>query len=203
MAHNLARLLRNLRMDLRYGGKFLGGTTQTKFSEQGAHDTANTDYSAMPYLFGSTIKEDDVVTDIGSGKGRVINYLLDKFPRTKIYGLELDPDCADTLRQRLQPYTNVTILCGDACEKIPQDTTVLYLFNPFDRNVMARFKASVSKLAEAQQRPIRIIYYNPTCLDVFSNDPRFTVDQLQLPPNFHRAVLITAITTAPAHKLSD
>lgn len=191
MTHKLTRILRNLRMDLKYGGKFLGGTKHTQFGALGAHDTANTDYAAMPYLFDATMVADDVVTDIGSGKGRVINYLLEKFPNTKIYGLELDPDCAATLQKRLRRYQNVTILCGDACEKVPAETTVLYLFNPFDRNVMLRFKDSVLKLAEKGQRAMKIIYYNPTCADVFAGDSRFSMEKIPMPPTFHQAVLIT------------
>jgi predicted RNA methylase len=180
-------------MDLKYGGKFLGGIKETQFGNLGAHDTANTDYSAMPYLFDSIVQDGDVITDIGSGKGRVINYLLGKFPKCKIYGIELDPECASNLKQRLRKYRNVWILCGDACQKIPTETTVCYLFNPFNCDVMERFKASISKIVETGRRPVKIIYYNPTCADVFAHDPKFTIKKIKLPANFHQAILIESV----------
>lgn len=137
-------------------------------------------------------KDNDIVVDIGSGKGRVINYLLHNFPRLQIYGIELDPECASELAGRLRKHVNVKILCGDACDLIPAEASVLYLFNPFNRSVMARFKESIKSIATKNRacESIRILYYNPTWADVFSTVSHFIVEKIKLPSNFHQAVLI-------------
>jgi hypothetical protein len=181
-----------MKMDLRYGGEFLGGVKRTKYENQGARDIANTDYAAMPYLFDNVIEEDDVIADVGSGKGRVLNYLLHKFPNTKLYGLELDPECAGSLSRRLRRYKSVNVLCGNACELIPPDANVFYLFNPFNRPVMEKFKQAIerSDLQGRRNRPIKIIYYNAVHAEVFAADTRFAVEPIQLPQNLHPAVLI-------------
>jgi hypothetical protein len=36
----------------------------------------------------------------------------------------------------------------------------------------------------------RIVYYNSRFVDVFRNDPRFVVDEIELPPASHRSALI-------------
>jgi SAM-dependent methyltransferase len=183
------RILRNLKMDLQYGGRFLGGVKKTMYADRGACDTANTDYAAMPYLFDGTVLPNDVVADIGSGKGRVLNYLIHNYPSHKIYGLELDPECAAGLSRRLRKHKNVEILSGNACQNIPKDANVFYMFNPFSADVMREFKASIEQNVR-DLRSLKIIYYNPVCENVFSDDPEYVAQAIELPANFHRAVLI-------------
>ena len=76
-----------------------------------------------------------MIVDVGCGKGRSLNWLIDRFPA--------QPDRRDrarpgALRARRPGGSgaapNVTIVCGDATELIPPEGTVFYLFNPFDEH---------------------------------------------------------------------
>jgi SAM-dependent methyltransferase len=133
---------------------------------------------------------DDVVVDVGCGKGRVLNWLLAHRRGCRLYGIELDRDvCARTAR-RLRRWPNVTILCGDATELLPADATVFYLFNPFDRTVMQRFADAVLALPP---RPRRIVYYRANDLDVFRDRPRFRVRELDDPRLNHPSAVVEVL----------
>ena len=130
---------------------------------------------------------EDVIVDVGAGKGRSINWFLDRYPGTRIVGIELDPDiCADTAR-RLRRHANVEILCGDATTLLPADGTVFYLFNPFDESVMRRFARAMLERGS----PATIVYLNAKHVVAFEDDPRFTVTPVAPPGLSFRSVLVT------------
>jgi SAM-dependent methyltransferase len=185
---NLARTLRNAAFDLRFG-RFLGGTIRSRHEHLGAFHVTNTPYDDLPALFGAAgVRDDDVIVDVGCGKGRVINWLLRNHPANRVVGIELDPEvCARTAR-RLRRFPNVTILCGDAVELLPPDGTLFYLFNPFDEAVSRRF-AEAFLARDGRGRPRRIVYYNARYADVFAADPRFAVEEIGLRGG-HRSALI-------------
>jgi SAM-dependent methyltransferase len=126
---------RNAVRDLRYG-KPLGGTIRTKYAHLGANDVGNADYEDLALLFADVpVGPDDVIVDVGCGKGRSLNWFLERYPANRIVGIELDPDiCADTAK-RLRKHERVTVVCGDATAMLPDDGTVFYLFNPFAENL--------------------------------------------------------------------
>ena len=178
--------LRNAAVDLRFGG-FLGGTIRTRYAHLGAFHVANSDYDDLPLLFAAAeITPDDVLVDVGCGKGRVINWFLMRHPANRIVGIELDPEvCASTAR-RLRRFEQVTILCGDATTMLPSDGTVFFLFNPFDEAVLGRFIDAF--LAPGSERR-RIVYYNCEFVQLFLDDPRFEVRRIDLPGS-HMSALI-------------
>lgn len=188
------RLLRNLIFDFKYGG-FLGGVVRTRFSIQGANDTANSDYEVLPFLFQDNIESDDIFVDVGCGKGRVLNWWLDSYVAHSIYGIELDPDIASSTAARLRGYDQVKILCGSAAEILPDGKLLIYIFNPFNCSVMDCFmKNLLSRINSGKvDKRSRIIYYNSVCLDVFSNRAEFFISEIDLPPKFHRAYLISVL----------
>jgi SAM-dependent methyltransferase len=180
--------LRNATVDLRFG-RFLGGTIRSRYEHLGAFHVANSDYDDLPLLFAAAqVAPEDILVDVGCGKGRVINWLLRNHPANTIYGIELDPEvCASTTR-RLRRFEQVQILCGDATTMLPSDGTIFFLFNPFDEHVLRRFADAFLAGAEAGKRR-RIVYYNCKYLDVFLDDPRFAVDAIA-PAASHRSALI-------------
>src|SRR5690606_1311287 len=91
------RTARNALLDLRYGG-FLGGTIKSRYEHLGAHDVGNVDYDVLATLFRAVdVHPDDVIVDVGAGKGRALNWFLSRYPGTRLYGIELDPEvCART-----------------------------------------------------------------------------------------------------------
>jgi SAM-dependent methyltransferase len=180
------KIIRNALRDLRYG-RPLGGTLRTRHAHLGAYDVANTDYDDLARLFADIeVAADDVIVDVGCGKGRVLNWFLSRYPENRIYGIELDPEvCAGTAR-RLRRHATVTVVCGDATASLPEDGTLLYLFNPFDEAAMRRLVATVLGLRPA---PRRIVYYNCKFLQLFLDDPRFEVSTVELPGSHRTAVV--------------
>ncbi|TFW16751.1 class I SAM-dependent methyltransferase [Massilia arenosa] len=186
---NLARLLKNLARDLRYG-QFLGGVKKTPFGDTGAYDTANSDYAALEEIFADELPQASVLVDVGCGKGRVLNYWLSRFPGSRIVGIELDPEVASETAKRLSRYRNVEIRCGDACQLLPPETTLVYMFNPFSEPVMKGFLAAVRSCARASRRNIRIVYYNPMHVNVFKEAHHCSVSSRSLRAPHHGLYVI-------------
>jgi SAM-dependent methyltransferase len=188
--------VRNLAIDLRYGGP-CGGTIRSAYGYLGAYGTSSADYDKLRRLFtaenGLAIGPNDVLVDVGSGKGRVLNFWLDLGLGNRIVGIELDPRFAESARRRLARYPNVEVICGDAIEHLPADATVLYLFNPFGPEVLARFRDRVAATFPPGH-PLRIVYYFTLHLSVFQEDPRFVVEPLRTDV-FHPAAVIRLAAT--------
>lgn len=191
----VTRLVRNVKLDLRYGG-FLGGGKKTPFADLGAHNTANADYEALDYFFNPRVIPDiaapgHVFTDVGCGKGRVLNYWLDHFPGRKLYGIELDPDIAGKVAARLRGYPNVVIRCGDARELVPEDGTIFFLYNSFNGEVLEGFLEAVHAMLQRAARPfVWLVYHNPVHVAVFHADSACEVTPISSPARFHAACLV-------------
>jgi SAM-dependent methyltransferase len=172
--------------DLRHG-RPLGGTVRTRYGHLGAFHSTNSPYEDLDRVFeGVQVAPDDVIVDVGCGKGRSLNWLLDRFPRNAIVGIELDPDICRATARRLRRRPNVTIVCADASTAVPPEGTIFYLFNPFDGTVMSRFAAALAERA----RPATIVYYNARHLEPFYADARFAVTELDDPALAHRSAIV-------------
>jgi hypothetical protein len=183
----LPRTARNAVRDLRYGA-FLGGTIRTRNAHLGAHDAGNADYDDLARLFaGIEVTADDVIVDVGSGKGRAINWFLTSYPDNRIYGIELDAEICARSAKRLRRHENVTILCGDATTLLPEQGTVFYLFNPFAEPVLRRFVEALLAASGGGGRRV-VVYHNCKFLEPFLDDPRFDVHRIDL-PTFRSAVI--------------
>jgi SAM-dependent methyltransferase len=181
------KIARNALHDLRYG-KPLGGTIRTRYAHLGANDVGNADYDDLALLFaGIPVGPDDVIVDVGCGKGRSINWFLDRYPANSIVGIELDPDIWAATEKRLRRHANVEILCGDATALLPPDGTVFYLFNPFDESVTRRFAQAMLD----RGAPATIVYLNAKHTVAFEGDSRFAVAPIDPPGLSFRSVLVT------------
>ena len=189
MVKRAPKIARNALHDLRYGS-FLAGTVKTRYEHLGAHDVGNVEYEDLPPLFApAKVGPDDVIVDVGAGKGRSINWLLERYPDNRIVGIELDPEICAKTAQRLRRFENVAIVCGDATELLPRDGTVFYLFNPFDESVMRRFIGAF--LGEGMHPGRRIVYHNCKFIQLFRENPRFEVRDIELPSGSFRSALVT------------
>lgn len=160
---SVARVAKHLSGDLRYGG-FLGGTQASRYANLGYYEIANSSYDALALMLDGRLRRGDKVVDIGCGKGRVINYLLSLDMDLDITGIEVDETVARATAERLRGYPNVRVLIGDARRQLPASFDLLYMYNPFNANVMVEFEPLL------RSRATRIVYYNPLHLDVFSPD---------------------------------
>jgi SAM-dependent methyltransferase len=178
-------MVRSALRDLRHG-RPLGGTVRSRYEHLGAFHATNSPYEDLDRVFaGVEVAPDDMIVDVGCGKGRSLNWLIDRFPGNPIVGIELDPElCAQTAR-RLRRRSNVTVVWGDATELIPPEGRVFYLFNPFDETVMVRFATALL----ARGTPATVVYYNAKFLDPFGAG--FTVRELTDPSLGHRSAVLT------------
>jgi len=184
--------VRNLVLDRKYGGS-CGGRIHTRFPESGAHTTVSTDYYELAKVFGPdgvVVRPDDVLADVGCGKGRVLNYWLHSGLKNRLYGLELDPEFAGLTARRLAKFENVTILTGDAIANLPDDVSLLFLYNPFERDVLERLKNRLREKYAHRLHTIRIVYYGSQFVEVFLQDPDWTVRMLDHLPLFCRTAVI-------------
>lgn len=169
------------KLDLQWGGKVLGGAgLPTRFAHQGAYAVQETPYPVLAHLFDVVgLEPQDVIVDVGCGRGRVMNFLLSRGVPNPMVGLELDPEVAQDTRDRLSGYPNVEIVTGDAVENLPPQGTVFYLYNPFAHFVVRRFVQAVSALPTAQR--LRVIYYNCLHLEPFRQDPGWWLEVISVP----------------------
>jgi hypothetical protein len=166
---------RNLALDLRYGGS-LAGTIDSRF--RGASAVTNSQYSVLPHIFAGRIGANDVLVDVGCGKGRVINWWLSQGLRNRIVGIELDPAVASATASRLRRFANVSIVNEDATTWMPDDATLAYMYSPFGAAVLGRFKDHIAERFEG--RGITALYWNPQFVDIFFDDPRFSTHMVDL-----------------------
>ena len=129
----------------------------------------NVSYSSADYWYTYKLRgmlgpgSDDVLYDIGCGKGRVV-CVFARRPMRRCVGIELlAPLCeqalenAGTLRGRRTP---IAIRRGDACETDISDGTIYYLFNPFGRRTMERLLENIERSLQTRPRAVRIAYHN-------------------------------------------
>jgi len=158
----------------------------------GAYGHVPTDVSALRYIFRKyRIHPDDVLVDVGCGKGRVIAWWLSRGYGNRIIGIEIDEELASFAEHIFLGYDNVTIIHGDIIDSLPEDSNVFYLFNPFDRETMLKFKSMLNsdekkrnetdKPDKQPSKDVVTIYYYPVHLDVFIDDPAFVVEMIKQP----------------------
>jgi hypothetical protein len=111
---------------------------------------------------------DDVLLEYGSGKGRVAILVASRYPLRRIIGVEHNRDSVAASLANLGHWRRplrcpaVEFTYGDArAYVVPDDVTVVYLFNPFVgvtfTQVLAQLRASLVRCP----RPLRVIYLYP------------------------------------------
>jgi SAM-dependent methyltransferase len=112
--------------------------------------------------------------DLGCGKGRPL-LVASEFPFRDILGIELSPDLAKVaesnaaiIAERFPERTPIRIAVGDASNSpIPAGDVVLFLYNPFGAELIAKVVQGVEAALRAELRSIYIVYYNPTAAHCF------------------------------------
>lgn len=178
---------RSCGMDLKYARRLLYGDMPSRFAHIGARAVHHTNYDILDLIFSAAEpRADDVLVDVGSGKGRVIIYWLHKQYGKRIVGLELDPDLAKRSAKQFRRFSNVQIIAGDAIVNVPEDGTFFYLYNPFAEDKIVEFERRVAAFPQGHR--VRVAYYNPNFLDAFPAE-RWTRDMIQLNGALDRGTL--------------
>jgi len=181
--------IRDFIIDEKYGGR-CGGTYRSRWNHLGYRGTSSTHYYYVSKIFNGrnvVIGPDDVLVDVGCGKGRLLNFWLHTGLRNRMVGIEIDERWADFAAKRLAKYSNVEVRCGDAFELTPKEGTVFFIFNPFDRETTTRFKEHLESLATPGSE-ITLVYYMCNYADLFEADPKWAVSPV-LENTYHPAIV--------------
>lgn len=123
-----------------------------------------------------SVGPDDVVADVGCGKGRVVCCAA-LTPARKVVGIDIDAGlCARAranaarLRGRAAP---VEVYALPAQEFDYRECTALVLFNPFGAATMELFLRSLADSLRARPRALRAAYVNPLHESVLARTPGF------------------------------
>jgi len=110
---------------------------------------------------------DDVVADLGAGKGGAL-LLAASQPVRRVIGVELVDELAERARRNLEQNCarvrarGTEVVTADALDwRVPGDLSVVYLYSPFVGDLFARV---ISRLLEAHDRaprPLRVVYNFP------------------------------------------
>jgi predicted RNA methylase len=111
-----------------------------------------------------------VFVDYGSGKGSAIIHAK-ALGFTKTIGIEFAKELHEIAQKNIQKLhlENVDSFYADATSySAPLDTSVIYLFNPFDEVVMEKFILNVLKQKEHFKNDVYLIYGNASS-DILQN----------------------------------
>jgi len=110
---------------------------------------------------------DDVLLDLGAGKGRML-LMAGRHPIRRMIGVEISPELAAVARANLDRAASrlrcprVEIVIADAASyRVPDDVTVVHMFNPFSGPVLAAALDRLLESIDSSPRTIRLIYSNP------------------------------------------
>jgi hypothetical protein len=112
--------------------------------------------------------------DYGAGKGRVL-LLAARLPFRRVVGVELSPRLHRIAERNLRSIRfaerrsgSVESICMDAVQfRIPEESVVLYFFNPFERTIMSAVRDNVVRSYQGNPRSIVVIYLTPIHSDVW------------------------------------
>ena len=119
------------------------------------------EFRLVSFLFNQ-ISSGCTLLDAGCGEGLVIQ-LARRHNFKQIIGIEVEPLLASSAKKRFRNVENIFIEEISAADFQCPKIDVLYLFNPFQNEVMEKFLASIFQL----NTQIQLIYCNPVELNKF------------------------------------
>ena len=156
------------RIDEQYGIDTCGRDDSREDTEHRAYEP--TPYDVLELIAESgIITPDDVVVDMGAGKGRVSIFFAKELG-CKVRGIEYDDKIFDLANENLD---NVNKLSGkklpvefinESAEKyaIKKEDTVFFFFNPFSEKILETVLANIEKSYYDCKRKIKLLFYYPS-----------------------------------------
>jgi SAM-dependent methyltransferase len=119
---------------------------------------------------------DFTFVDFGAGKGRVL-LIASEFPFSQIIGVEFAGELVEAARENIRNFrspiqktTRISVQLADATQyRVPDVPLVCYLYNPFQRPVLAQVVNNLCTSIENCRRDVYVIYIQPEYHDVFDN----------------------------------
>lgn len=113
---------------------------------------------------------DDVVYDLGCGKGRVACHFAQQRVR-KIVGIEISDLLCEIAKTNIQKLRNrrspVEIINADVVTADLSDGTIFFLFNPFGERTLRSVLRNIAESHDVNKTIAIIIYVNPQFQHVF------------------------------------
>ena len=132
----------------------------------------------LRYIFNqlSIRYEEFTFIDFGSGKGRALLIATD-YGFKRIIGIEISLQLHEISQENLQKYRmqtrrgdNIELHCMDVINfDFPDEKTLFYLYNPFDREITATVLKKIEKSLEVSPREIFLVYVFPLCIDLLDS----------------------------------
>lgn len=114
------------------------------------------------------VSDQDVFLDAGSGMGRVVLQAALRYRCRRVIGVEVSPDLHKIAEVNINQSKNrlrcphITLVRSDVLNyRIPDDVTIVFLFNPFDGQIFERFIQELLDSIDRTPRVIRLVYGNP------------------------------------------
>lgn len=134
------------------------------------------------------VRDTDVIADIGCGKGRVVAFLTDAFPRCRVIGIEMD-DTALFAKKIFARNPRVEIRHAMLEDAFPEEATIFFLFPPTDGDLPHKLKALVDR--HATRDTLVVAKGAMGDLAEFRADPSWTIQTVEAPTGFFRRLLNT------------
>ena len=107
---------------------------------------------------------EDIFVDFGSGKGRMVLLAAER-PFRRIIGVEFSAQLHDVALENLRgalpglKCREVELILADATQwKVPDEATILFFFNPFHGEVLAKVFDNIRRSLAEAPRKITIVY---------------------------------------------
>lgn len=169
------------RFDRRHGVETTGRIDLDSLSVHGENKAFGVYYEPTPHaVFRRVMRELDVelgayeFIDLGCGKGRVI-FMAARYPFVRITGVEFASELAQAaivnisrFHNPLQQCRDLRVLTMDVADfEIPSAQAVIYLFNPFEAEVMLAFLHNLEQSIRQSPTEKIVIYYHPQSANLF------------------------------------
>lgn len=119
-------------------------------------------------------KPDDVVFELGCGKGRAVCHFARQNVR-KVVGIEISESLSNiaennalTLRK---PHAPIEIRNTDVAIADVSYGTIFFMFNPFGPETLWSALKNIEQSHDIEVMPVTIIYMNATCPQIFDEFP--------------------------------
>ena len=159
-----------------------------------ASDALNNGYSAIaPSVFREAMRRWRVTltasrgrietyrfVDLGAGKGRAM-LLASELPFRTVIGVEIHPRLAEIAASNSAKWSRdgharaaIRVVCRDAASfRWPRSPLLVYLYNPFERELVGRLLARLRTAAAGGSKPLDVLYVNPVHSDLFGRGSGF------------------------------
>lgn len=142
--------------DITVCGRSLGAWGPTRLAGQGAHDPTPSPYAVLEDLVGTLpFDASSHLLDVGCGTGRVLAYHRVARIPGEATGVELDEALARIASSWTATCPELHVVAGDVLALPLAPFTHIYLFNPFDTDVLVRF---LDKLEREARHAVLLVH---------------------------------------------